>query len=124
VLLENGKWWIEDSGSTNGTYLNNQKISRKELTHDMKVEFGINGPLIQFQFSQSDNSLPDSLSVTHYVEHYFDDKKDETEAGAHTRMMRQAFNRVQKKKTSKYYIIIGIGRQMNRYSWQRKYSTI
>ncbi len=108
VLAENGKWWIEDSDSTNGTYLNNQKISRIELTPDLKIEFGKNGPLIQFQFSQLESSLPDSLSVTHYVDHYFDDKKDETEAGAHTRMLRQAFNRVQKKKISKYYLIIGI----------------
>ena len=108
VLLENGKWWIEDSGSTNGTYQNNQKITRIQLTPDMEIEFGKNGPLIQFQFSQSESSLPDSHSVTHYVEHYFDDKKEETEIGAHTRMLRQAFNRVQKKKTSKYYIIIGI----------------
>ena len=108
VQSENGKWWIEDSDSTNGTFLNNQKISRVRLAPDMEIEFGKKGPLVQFLFSQTDSTLPESLSVTHYVEHYFDDNKDETEVGAHTRMLREAFNRVQRKKISKYYITIGI----------------
>ncbi|MCK5346254.1 MAG: FHA domain-containing protein, partial [Candidatus Heimdallarchaeota archaeon] len=65
VQVENGKWWIEDSGSTNGTYQNNQKITRIQLTPEMEIEFGKNGPVIQFQFSQSESSLPDPHSVTH-----------------------------------------------------------
>jgi membrane-bound lytic murein transglycosylase D len=108
VQLENGKWFVEDSGSTNGTYLKSQKISRVELQHDMQIEFGKNGPVIKFGFPQTESSPQESLSVTHYVDHYFDEKKDDTDAGAHTRVLRQAFERVQKKKISKYYIIIGV----------------
>jgi pSer/pThr/pTyr-binding forkhead associated (FHA) protein len=108
VKLENGQWWLEDLNSTNGTFLNGQKINRIQITSDLQIELGIDGPQINFKLSLPDN-LPDkSPSVTHFVEHYFDDKKEETEVGQHTRMVRDAFERLQKKRSSKYYIIIGV----------------
>jgi len=108
VKLENGQWWLEDSGSTNGTLLNGQKVDRIQIASDLKIELGINGPIVFFRFSQPDKLANQSGSVTHFVDHYFDDKKEETEVGQDTRMIRQAFERLQKKHLSKYYIIIGV----------------
>ena len=107
VKLENGQWWLEDLNSTNGTFLNGQRINRAQLVSGSEIEFGKNGPIILCSLSQPDTASNDDHSVTRYVEHYFNDKQDTTEAGEHTRMMRAAFGRVQKKYTLKYYIIIG-----------------
>ncbi len=108
VKLENGQWWLEDSGSSNGTILNGKKISRIQIVSDLKVELGINGPIILFRFSKKDNLSNPAGSVTHFVERYFDNKDDDTLVGENTRMIRQAFERLQKKRTSRYYIIIGV----------------
>jgi len=107
VKLENGQWWLEDLNSTNGTFLNGQRINRVQLVSGTEIEFGKNGPIILFRASQANTASNGDHSVTRYVEHYFNDKQDTTEAGEHTRMMREAFGRVQKKYTIKYYIIIG-----------------
>ena len=42
IIKENGEYWIEDQNSTNGTYINNQKIKSKEkLTEDIIFMIGL-----------------------------------------------------------------------------------
>ncbi len=40
VWLQDGTWWMEDLGSTNGTYVDGQRISRTALHSGSKVHFG------------------------------------------------------------------------------------
>jgi len=41
VFFEQGTWWIQDLNSTNGTYLNNQRVgNRVRLTDGDIVQFG------------------------------------------------------------------------------------
>ena len=107
VKLENNQWWIYDLNSTNGVFLNGEKINRHQLSAMTEIEFGIRGPLLSFDSSQPLGSEADPKSLTRYIDHYFNGGEGEGEIGQHTRMIREAFGRVQKKKATKYYIIIG-----------------
>ncbi len=118
VCLENNKWRVIDKQSSNGTFLNGDKINKIEIKNSTSLELGKNGPIVLFTFENSKEpahsgitSSPDGGTVTSYIQHYFDESKSEHEMGEHTRMMREAFKVVKKKQTSKYkklIIIIGI----------------
>jgi len=108
VKPENNHWWFNDLNSTNGTFVNGQRTNRVQIVEDMQIELGVDGPVILFKLHQPEQITSDSPSVTRYVEHFFDDKKEKTEIGEHTRMIREAYTRVQKKVTLKYYKIIGV----------------
>src|SRR5215472_12831743 len=41
ILAEDGAYWIEDCGSRHGTFLNGTRITRRELRHSDKIEFGV-----------------------------------------------------------------------------------
>ena len=42
IKAENGIWVLRDSGSTNGTYVNNKRVDRHELVDNDFVKFGTN----------------------------------------------------------------------------------
>ncbi len=49
VRLEGDNFILEDNGSFNGTYVNEQRIAAAvPLYHDDRVQFGIGGPIIRF----------------------------------------------------------------------------
>jgi pSer/pThr/pTyr-binding forkhead associated (FHA) protein/soluble lytic murein transglycosylase-like protein len=124
VVKENNGWWVSDKNSSNGTYLNGNKIKRTKLKNAATLQLGNNGPILQFTFCESyeigtpkekEASTPgiffkEDPSLTKYIKHYFEESGDSREMGQHTRMMREAFKIVRKKHTSKYLkIIIVVG---------------
>jgi membrane-bound lytic murein transglycosylase D len=101
-------WWVIDDGSANGTFVDGVIIDRLALVDDAQVELGKGGPVLSLHVEyprEEEEKKEDPFTVTQYQKHYFDDKNDD-EAGEHTMMVRQAFNRVQKKQKKKYGRII------------------
>ena len=47
IKAENGMWILRDTGSTNGTYVNNRRVDRHELVDNDFVKFG--GSMIKFK---------------------------------------------------------------------------
>lgn len=47
IKAENGVWVLRDSGSTNGTYVNNRRVDRHELVDNDFIKFG--GALVKFK---------------------------------------------------------------------------
>ena len=117
ACYEDDKWRIIDKQSSNGTFLNGEKIEKVEIKNSASVQLGKNGPIILFTLENSKDSSqpavnysPEAETVTSYIKHYFDESKSEQEMGEHTRIMREAFKVVKKKHTLKYkklIIIIG-----------------
>ncbi|MBL1212197.1 MAG: FHA domain-containing protein [Ignavibacteriae bacterium] len=108
----NDKWWLADLESANGTFVNNKIIDKVELEDGLQVQLGENGPRLSFSLKQKSinqsSKTPNDKSVSGYIDHYFDNRPA-GEVGEHTMMIRQAYEVVKKKHSSKYiYAIIGI----------------
>lgn len=72
IAKEGEAWRIRDTGSTNGTYLNGQRIVESELTGESRIQLGNDGPEFSFLVedaapSQLDSTLviPEGILLTH-----------------------------------------------------------
>ena len=106
VYLEEGRWWIQDANSTNGTFVDGKKIDRSALTTSTTVRFGKGATLLSFvpdTAVAASKSEDDSLNQ--YVRHYFDGA-NEGGAGERTLMIRRAFASVQTREKRKYFKVL------------------
>ena len=110
VSLKKGEWWIADLFSSNGTFIDEKKIDHRLITEPVKIELGKNGPLLSFELVTETNKSfieqGDGGTLTSYIQRYFKDDTQNLNAGAHTRMIQQAFQVVKKKQSSQYKKII------------------
>ncbi len=112
VFLKDKTWWFRDLNSTNGSFVSGKKIYEFPLEKNREVEFGVGEAVLVFE---PEELLPQNVtkrdqpaaSMTQYLEHYFGED-DQQNMGEHTRMIRDAFQIVQKKHKSRYIIIISI----------------
>lgn len=144
IVFEDGRWWVVDADSTNGTYLGGERIDRNPLPRNAELQLGTDGPTFLLSHTGpnehnqttgattqeetiagdepaqagSRSSEPESPtapgpgsdperpsgSVTQYVQHYFEDQ--ERSAGEHTRLLRQAYQRVQQKERRQYVWVV------------------
>ncbi|MFZ2863180.1 MAG: FHA domain-containing protein [Ignavibacteriaceae bacterium] len=115
ISYKEGKWFIADLFSSNGTYLNGNKIDHIILSNPIKLELGKNGPIINLELIKDTESKPSSSgasdtdsSLQNYIQRYFEQEGNNPNAGDHTRMIQQAFKVVQKKQSKKYWLIIAV----------------
>ena len=111
VSFKEGKWWIADLFSSNGTFVDGKKIDHIIISDPVKLELGKNGPIINLDLiseSDSGNVRHSTVegSLTSYIHRYFKEEGNNPNAGDHTRMIQQAFKVVKKKQSNKYLKII------------------
>lgn len=46
VTLERGEWWLVDQGSTNGTFLEGERVTRVPLRDNVRLTIGQGGPVV------------------------------------------------------------------------------
>lgn len=146
---EDGRWWVCDNDSTNGTYLDGERVQRAPVPAEATLQLGANGPTFELSvegaaeagadttraeaattplahtIAEADEETPASASaqparqasaarpearpdpsVSRYIDYYFTDR--DRPAGEHTRMLRQAYQRVQSEQKRKYtWAIVG-----------------
>jgi membrane-bound lytic murein transglycosylase D len=112
VQWEGGQWWIQDLGSKNGTYIDGTSIERATLHASTTVQLALAGPVALFSLEQKRlDAGPVAAGrpgeMTRLVQRYFGAGEGE-QMGVHTRLVRQAFQKVQKKQRFKYRIIIAV----------------
>ena len=111
VLRQDDGWWLKDLGSTNGTFVDDQKINIVPIRHPTKVRLGTGTTILLLTPELVQNESPaaavDASSVTQYMRRYFEDSNDDS-AGEHTLMIRRAFQRVQAKQRLRYKKIIAL----------------
>jgi len=114
VILLADTWWIQDSSSANGIFVDEQQVNRIAVRDNLRVTLGRDGPILTLSVDQATPQVSEKKetprSMAHYQDHYFNDQDDENageNAGEHTIMVRRAFAQVQKKQKRTYGAIIG-----------------
>jgi membrane-bound lytic murein transglycosylase D len=110
--IRDGRWWVRDLGSTNGTFLDGERVTLASVPARAVLQLGGGDPRLLLRCGddaeeKNDATLVGSLPTeTYYVKHYLADSKG-TQVGQRTIMIRQAFRDVMRKRRRKYVIIIG-----------------
>jgi pSer/pThr/pTyr-binding forkhead associated (FHA) protein/soluble lytic murein transglycosylase-like protein len=53
-LYEDGQWFVVDTGSTNGTLVDGQRVTKQRLRQGEEIQIGAGGPLVQVEFDAAD----------------------------------------------------------------------
>ena len=111
VFFEDGSWWIRDQNSTNGLYLDKQKVHELKIEDGLEVNLGVDGPKLTFSIVFDDNQLKKVrgrytfASMTQYINHYFGES-EKKKMGHHTKMIHSAYLQLKKEQKQKFSIII------------------
>lgn len=110
IWFVEGRWWVLDLQSANGTYLNGKMVERAPLVKDSSIKLGIDGPILSLTIegvSEAEETQMEHLSFTHYKEHYFEDSGGD-KIGTHTMMIRRAFKQIQNRQEWRFAGIIAV----------------
>ncbi|MDQ6708708.1 MAG: FHA domain-containing protein [Acidobacteriota bacterium] len=109
VIIENSQWLVRDLGSSNGIFVDGERTNFVAIDRARTVRLGVLGPSVSFEVEQAAAPLapraPQPASeamVGQNVDRYFAKPESGETVGDHTRMVRQAFARVQTKQKRKY----------------------
>lgn len=115
IQFDGERWWIKDLGSVNGTFIDGIRIQEVPLSGEAELELGKGGPVLLLKVEKEEPGEPEEeatkniggfSSATQIIKHYFTKSKSVKE-GLQTLMFRRAFDRVHKKRSRKYRVIIG-----------------
>lgn len=117
VAFTRGQWWIRDLQSSNGLFVDDQRVEAAPIGEGVAVRLGGDGPVLQIGPGFSSVILPDEAEtqaaedrmVDGYAERYFGSDSDETEGlGGRTMMIRKAFKKVQEKQKRQQRWVVAI----------------
>ncbi len=117
VEYRNGQWVISDLESSNGIWVNGEKVAEVRLHDHTEVELGSGGPLLLFKIPgevatalhppSSPVDKGDRESIEDYARYYFGDAS-ENGIGERTMMVRKAFQGVRRSHKRRYIWIIAV----------------
>ena len=115
VSLENGEWWAHDLKSSNGMFVNGERVESARIEWRLALRLGVEGPFVYFekekdgvaagvnpQAAPAQPASGKTVMIATYADKYFGEVKEGETLGAHTMMIRQAYQKVQKKQRWKY----------------------
>ncbi len=118
VLFDGIVWWVRHVGSTGGTYVGGTLIQLIPLADEAMLELGKGGAVVSLTVSErgtrDESAAPEAtrgsgdarlLSEAEIIRRYIQPIGDRP-AGKQTMMFRAAFERVQKKSSQRYHLII------------------
>ena len=120
VTLENGEWWARDLNSSNGMFTNGERVETTRIEWRLALRLGVEGPFVYFETDKEPcadpppgraipNQTPsNTMLIANYTDRYFGEMKEGETLGAHTMMIRQAYQKVQTKQRWKYAWVLGL----------------
>lgn len=111
VFYHQGQWWLRDLQSSNGTYLDGNRIETVPLRPKGSIQLGKKGPVVAIEIVQPALAPRSDEVVAKYVDRYFGDRPAGEPVGEHTMYVRKAFSQVQKKQKRRYtgvMVVLGV----------------
>jgi membrane-bound lytic murein transglycosylase D len=119
---ENGAWCLRDLKSANGMFVDGRRVETTSVGESLSISLGADGPCLTFEVEPRDGGtqrkspLPETIKqggsetriLAGYQERYFGSGASQGRAGGQTRMIRRAFEHVQRKQRRKYAWIVGV----------------
>ncbi len=116
VTMENGEWLARDLNSSNGMFVNGERVESARIEYRLALRLGVEGPFVYFeaekdgaagtgvnmQAAEAEPVAGKTVMIAAYTDKYFGGVKEGETLGAHTMMIRQAYQKVQKKQRWKY----------------------
>lgn len=103
------QWFARDLGSSNGTYVDGERIDEMQLPGRCKLRLGADGPQLDLSYAAPAQAETSSTGTTGTLEevaaHYFD-ANSKAPAGDRTMMVRRAYSTVKRKQTRRYGSVI------------------
>ena len=122
VMFGNGRWEIRDLQSSNGIFLDGERTTAVSVDEGVTIRLGVDGPLVAFELERpasvtnrgvmsaqsSTAAAGETRIIADYAERYFGSRGSQEAVGGHTRMIRKAFQDVQKKQRRKYGWVVAV----------------
>ena len=118
VTFKSGQWWVVDSGSVNGLFVDNRRVAEAPVAPLLVLRLGVDGPFVWLRAEESPAvpavpappaaEPPDPGRTQALVEKYFGDPVEGESVGEHTSLLRRAYRQVQKKQKRRYGKIIAV----------------
>ncbi|MFI5143323.1 MAG: FHA domain-containing protein [Thermoanaerobaculales bacterium] len=115
MLIRDGRWWVRDAASTNGTFLDGQRVTLAQVPERAVLQLGSDEPRVLVRTgvdagARSNATIVDSpRTESYYVRHYLEGSKT-GQLGQRTIMIRKAFLDVMRKRRRYYLLAIaGVG---------------
>jgi len=125
VSFSDGRWHIRDLNSSNGVFVDGERVETASIDQAMSLKLGAEGPIVTLEADASmtaatkrpmSATLPpparaplphdDAKLPVDYAERYFGESAPEEQLGPRTRMIRKAFKEVQKKERRRYGVVV------------------
>ena len=115
VLLADGAWSLRDLQSSNGIFVDGQRVEIVQLDDRVTASFGIDGPTIAFEVEllsvESDTptgseSADEASLLADYAERYFASDEEGGQVGGRTKMIRKAFGEIQRRQKRRHRWIV------------------
>jgi hypothetical protein len=110
VVFQNGQWRVRDLNSSNGIFVDGQRVQDAAVVQSTIVRLGIAGPevFLEVQLPEQKPPIGEQANVARLRERYFGNLAPGEPVGEHTAMVRMAFQQVQTKQKRRYGKIIAI----------------
>lgn len=119
--FENGAWRIRDLKSANGIFVDGRRVETVPVDESLSVTLGADGPCLAFEIEGGEGGtrgggpLPvtiqqsgdDRQVLANYEQRYFGAGVDQGRMGGRTRMIRRAFEQVQRRQRRQYWWVVG-----------------
>jgi membrane-bound lytic murein transglycosylase D len=122
VAFDEGQWRLYDLKSANGVFVDGQRVETAVIVDGLAVTLGLDGPCVTLEVERRGRpaSRPGAQAATieqrgsetqllaDYAERYFGSGKSEGPVGGRTRMIRKAFESVQKKQRRRHTWVVAV----------------
>jgi pSer/pThr/pTyr-binding forkhead associated (FHA) protein len=119
VSVDGGQWSLRDLQSSNGVFVNGQRVTTASIDGSLTITLGADGPTVQMEREAPpveaeppppfEESSGETMLLGRYADRYFGSAgESDEEVGPRTLMIRKAFEKVQKQQKRKHRWIVSV----------------